>query len=197
MSASDLQNGAATPTNVPRTAAQPNERAKAGTRLSYSRSRPLGRPSPRFNPSASNDHSPSATVGIPIPPTASSVVTTATTAAPKADGGKGSLRQSGAPRKTAASQLIPRISQRTKRSPSNGLSRPRITTSAQPAPDAATSHASRRGGAASPLSSSSARRSAPPNRSACPFRGPSASEAPGRSSPVPSAREWPSKIQTP
>ena len=140
---------------MPNTAAHPVASTNGGTRLSYSRSRLLPRSSRRLRPSASIDHSPSATVGMPIPPAASRLTSSASTAAPKAVAARGSLRHSGAPRSTAATQLAPRIIQRKNRSPSNGFKRPSTATNAQPPnPANPISQPSRRGGPS--ISSSSA-----------------------------------------
>ena len=51
--------------------------------------RPHGRSSRRFSPRATSDHSPRATVGIPMPCAASRLITTASAAAPSAQAGTG------------------------------------------------------------------------------------------------------------
>ena len=112
------------PTKTPMSAAQPSARTNAGRRPPATRSRPQSRSSRRFSPSATAVQRASATAGIPIPPAASRLIATPSTAAPSPEAAIGRRRQSGRPSTTAPAQAAPRISQRKKRSPANGFERP-------------------------------------------------------------------------
>ena len=68
------------------------------------------------SPSAMIDQSPSATVGIPMPPAASKVDDHRNRSGAEGEAGMGSRFQSGASRNAAVSQLPPRTSHREKRS---------------------------------------------------------------------------------